>query len=184
MEDGRSETGSNLGKVLRETELLLLIAYGNSLRRDDGAGFILAEKLEHLLHEAGKGVIRIDTHQLTPELSLDIVGEDVSAVIFLDTRAVSDPSDDLEIHVTEVRPADFASPSLGHHMDVSLLLAYTAHLFKTPPPAWLITIPGVDFNHGEGLSDTARNAIENALETLPALIDRSLKKARSQPQYR
>jgi hydrogenase maturation protease len=171
MEEHRSKSDPHPGKVPIEKEMVLLIAYGNSLRRDDGAGFLLAEKIEHLLNDAGRAVTRIDVHQLTPELALDIAEETVSTVLFLDTRAVSDPSDDLSIHVAKVAAAEIASPSVGHHMDVSLLLAYTDHLFKTPPPSWLLTIPGVDFDHGEGISQTARNALDNPPAVLKDLID-------------
>ncbi len=152
--------------------MILLIAYGNSLRRDDGAGFILAEKLEQLFLQAGQSVVRLEVHQLTPELSLDISKENISAVIFLDTRAVTESGDDLLIRVEKVAPAEIGSPSMGHHLDVSLLLAYTAYLFKTPPPSWLVTVPGVDFNHGEGLSQVTTRAIENPPAELDELIDR------------
>lgn len=151
--------------------MILILAYGNSLRRDDGAGFVLAEKLEGLLSKPGLDVLRIDSHQLTPELSLDISGEDVRSVIFIDTRAVSGPSDDLELHLEKVVPAEIASPSVGHHFNASLLMAYTKYLFKKEPPAWIITIPGVDFDHGEGLSAVARKSLEDAPEKLRNLIE-------------
>lgn len=151
--------------------MVLLIAYGNSLRRDDGAGFVLAENLERIFLQSGQAAVRLEVHQLTPELSLDISKENIRAVIFLDTRAVTDPDDDFRIHVQKVAPAEIGSPSMGHHLDVSLLLAYTAYLFKKPPPAWLVTVPGVDFNHGEGLSQSTQWAIDNPPAKLNDLID-------------
>lgn len=151
--------------------MILLLAYGNSLRRDDGAGFVLADRLERLLSEPGIDIVRIDSHQLAPELSLDISGDDVSAVVFIDTRAVSGPSDDLELHFERVVPAEIASPSVGHHFNADLLMAYTKYLFKKEPPAWLITVPGVDFDHGEGLSAVTRKSLENAPDKLQGLID-------------
>jgi hydrogenase maturation protease len=151
--------------------MILILAYGNSLRRDDGAGFVLADRLERLLSKSGIGVVRIDSHQLTPELSLDISGDNVSVVVFVDTRAVSGPSDDLELHFGKVVPAEIASPSVGHHFDASLLMAYTKYLFKKEPPAWLVTVPGVDFEHGEGLSEVTRKSVENAPDKLRVLID-------------
>ncbi|MHC1729001.1 MAG: hydrogenase maturation protease [Syntrophobacteraceae bacterium] len=150
--------------------MILILAYGNSLRRDDGAGFVLADSLESILLQAGGEVKRIDSHQLAPELALDIAGDCVSAVIFIDTRAVSDPNDDLSIHVIPVVPAEIASPSLGHHFDAPVLLTYTKYLFNKEPLAWLITIPGVDFDHGEGLSETAAKALEQAPRKLQELI--------------
>ena len=68
--------------------MVLILAYGNSLRRDDGAGFVLGDVVERMLSEAGFEVKRIDSHQLEPELALDISGEKISAVLFIDTRAL------------------------------------------------------------------------------------------------
>ena len=62
------------------------------------------------------------------------------------------------------------SPGIGHHLNASTLLAYSRFLFKKEPPAWLITVPGTDFDHGEGLSETARKAIDSAPEILSELI--------------
>jgi len=151
--------------------MVLILPYGNSLRRDDGAGFVLADGFERLLAENRIRTDRIDSHQLTPELSLEISRESVSAVIFIDTRAVTGSSDDLEIRLDEVIPAEIASPSMGHHFDASVLMAYTKYLFKKEPPAWIITVPGIDFDHGEGLSALTRRSLENAPERLKSLIE-------------
>ena len=144
--------------------MILILAYGNSLRRDDGAGFALADIIERLLHEAGTTVGRIDSHQLGPELALDMAADNISAVVFVDTRAVSDTSDNMQVRIRPTVDARSSSPALGHQLDDSVLMAYIRHLFDKAPPAWLITVPGVDFSHGEGLSDTCRRAIDNGQE--------------------
>lgn len=150
--------------------MILILAYGNSLRRDDGAGFLLADVLEPLLSEAGIRTRRIDSHQLAPELALDIAEPSVSAVLFIDTRSVADPSDDLRLHIQKTLSAEMASPSVGHNFDASVLLAYTKFLFKKEIPAWLITVPGKDFDHGEGFSETVEGAVANAESELAPLI--------------
>jgi len=152
--------------------MVLILAYGNSLRRDDGAGFVLGDIVERMISEAGLGVERIDSHQLEPEFALDISAQKISAVLFIDTRAVPDTAaaDDLRVHVRQIAAAENASPSLGHHLNASTLLAYARYLFKKAPPAWLITVPGIDFDHGEGLSETALKAIDSAREILRDLI--------------
>jgi hydrogenase maturation protease len=149
-----------------------MFAYGNSLRRDDGAGFALGDLVERMLREAGLEVQRIDSHQLEPEFALEISDDKISAVLFIDTRAVLDSSanDDLHIDIHRIVPAEDASPSLGHHLDASTLLVYARYLFKREPPAWLITVPGIDFDHGEGLSATALEAIRSAPELLSELV--------------
>ena len=152
--------------------MVLILAYGNSLRRDDGAGFVLGDVVERMLCEAGLEVERIDSHQLEPELALDISGEKISAVLFIDTRALPEtPGDDnLRVQFRRVVSAENTSPGTGHHMDPPTLLAYSRFLFKKEPPAWLVTVPGTDFDHGEGLSETTRKAIDSAPEILSELI--------------
>lgn len=66
---------------------LLFIAYGNTLRRDDGAGLALAEKLLPLLRDQGLQVELITIQQLTPELALDIADPNLDGVCFFDTAA-------------------------------------------------------------------------------------------------
>jgi len=152
--------------------MVLILAYGNSLRRDDGAGFVLGDVVERMLSEAGLEFERIDSHQLAPELALDISGEKISAVLFMDTRAFPETpgDDDLRVQFCRVVSAENASPGMGHHLTPTTLLAYSRYLFKKEPPAWLITVPGTDFDHGEGLSETARKAIDSAPEILTDLI--------------
>jgi len=152
--------------------MVLILAYGNSLRRDDGAGFVLGDVVERMLSEAGLEVVRIDSHQLEPELALDISGEKISAVLFIDTRSLPETpgGDNLRGQFRRVVSAKNGSPGIGHHLNPQTLLAYSLFLFKKEPPAWLVTIPGKDFDHGEGLSDTARKAINSAPEILSELI--------------
>lgn len=154
--------------------MVLIIAYGNSLRRDDGAGFILAGELREYLFRAGAAARCIECHQLTPELALDIAAEDVSAVVFVDTRVVSS-SDDLKLHLREVYVPVCAGSPAGHHMDCAVLMAY-AGLFskKFTPRAWLLTVPGSDFGHGEGFSEETQGILRNAPEELKSLAARVL----------
>jgi hydrogenase maturation protease len=151
--------------------MVLILAYGNSLRRDDGAGFVLGDLVERMLSEAGFEVVRIDSHQLEPELVLDISDEKVSSVLFIDTRVIlqTPNDDDLRVRFRRVESAK-TSPAMGHHLTASALLTYAECLFKKQPPAWLITVPGIDFDHGEGLSETARKAISSAPEIVRELI--------------
>ena len=140
----------------------LLIAYGNSLRRDDGAGLIMADRLLKVWKTPGRC---IKAHQLLPEMAEDIAQEDVSVVLFVDTRDASGEKGD---RIVQVRPIaiDEASPSLGHQLDPAALLTYVGLLYGRQPAGWLITAPGVDFGHGEGLSHIAQEAIDSAVDYL------------------
>lgn len=150
--------------------MILIIAYGNSLRRDDGAGFLAADALERILREKGREVERIDTHQLEPELAEKIAAEEVSAVVFADARVAGPDPDGRRIEARRLE-SDFSAPSVGHHLDSRVVMLYSRLLYGKDPPAWLITVPGVDFDHGEGLSETAAKAVEELPGLLASLPD-------------
>lgn len=139
--------------------LVLLIAWGNDLRGDDGAGLYLAARLERRWRQQGLAVRRLVVPQPVPELAAAIAAPEVAAVVFVDTR-VAGAGDDLSVAVTPLPPATDARPALGHHLDPALLLAYAALLREGPlPPAWLITAPGLVFDHGRGLSPAVRASL-------------------------
>jgi hydrogenase maturation protease len=149
--------------------LILIVAYGNSLRRDDGAGFFLADALERIWRKQRREVERIDTHQLMPEIAEDVAADGVAAVVFADAR-VADPleGDGLRIQVRRIG-TDVRSPSVGHHLDPTVVMLYARLLYGKDPPAWVATVPGVDFEHGEGLSETARSALDLLPDVLSGL---------------
>lgn len=136
---------------------LLLIAYGNTLRRDDGAGLALAEQLMPLLHGQGLQVDLIAVQQLTPELALEMADSTLDAICFFDT-AVEPRSTAIQIHPVG---ATQSAPVLGHHLIPSTLLLYAARLYHRCPPTWLVTIPGSDFELGEGFSPATARHLTN-----------------------
>ena len=149
--------------------MILIIAYGNSLRRDDGAGLLLAERLEQAWLARQIEVERRVVQQLTPELTLEVAREEVSAVIFVDTRAV--PPDQTQFEV-QLCPLSAGQPgaALGHHLDPVVVLTYTQLLYDKRLPAWLLTAPGVDFGHGEGLSQAAQQALDRQPDLATELL--------------
>ena len=149
----------------------LLIACGNSLRQDDGAGLLLAAGLA--AHwQAGNHLHRyIQVQQLVPELALEIASPEVEMVWFVDSRVASDESDT----ALQIRPlqTEVHSQAIGHQLSPELLLVYAKQLFDTRPPeaqpaAWQITIPGYQFDHGDELSDACRRILERSLRLIRA----------------
>ncbi|PJF48943.1 MAG: hydrogenase maturation protease [Chloroflexi bacterium] len=145
----------------------LIIGYGNTLRQDDGAGPRVAEIVAswHL-----PNVRAISMHQLTPELADALASAEV--VIFVDARR-ADP------HVQP--PADVTFTAIGaaedgtraadtHTSDPRRLLALTQQLYGRCPQAWLVSVPGVDFDFGESLSERARQGVEVALRRIRLLF--------------
>jgi hydrogenase maturation protease len=147
--------------------VVLIIGYGNSLRRDDGAGLILAQMVEAALRQRELDVERIAVHQLTPDLALPVAADGVAAVVFVDTRIAVAEVGQMDLQIQPLG-AEEGSQSLGHHVGPAVVLSYARLLYDKSPPAWLLTAPGVDFDHGEGLSEAA----QRALDTLPSLLAR------------
>jgi hydrogenase maturation protease len=124
---------------------VLVIGYGNTLRQDDGAGVALAERL--VTHWQGQGMpaTLLATTQLAPEQAAEIASDGVTAVIFVDA-AVGAPQDGVQIRRVENQEP---SPGLGHHLDPAALMVYAHLLYRRTVPAWLVTVPGLAFDHGE-----------------------------------
>jgi hydrogenase maturation protease len=141
--------------------VILLIGYGNDLRRDDGAGLILAEILEQAWQSQRVAVKRLSVHQLMPELAAEIAQPEVTAAVFVDARVIAPEEVDPRVQMQPLR-VEAQSPSLGHHLDPATLLIYAEWLYGWRPPAWLVTVPATDFGYGEGLSQSTQQALAEA----------------------
>jgi hydrogenase maturation protease len=135
-----------------------MIAYGNTLRRDDGAGIALAERMVAHWQSLGRPVRLITDSQLLPEMAELVAGEHVKALVFVDTSA---DRDGRCIQVSDI-DLDSPTPSSGHQLGPSALLVYAALLYGRQPRAWLVTIPGHDFTHGEGFSPKVQHLLDTA----------------------
>lgn len=140
---------------------IVVIGYGNSLRSDDGAGqkvadIIAAWKLPH--------VKAIATHQLTPEL-VDILAT-VDLAIFVDAYP-SSTTQNLQVHPLKLAQSSITT---SHWCEPQLLLAIAQVLYGYHPQAYLVAIPGINFNLGEVLSPIAERGIQAALLQINDLI--------------
>ena len=137
----------------------LVIGYGNSLRGDDAAGPILADRIAAL---ALPGVTVLARHQLTPELAAELAA--CAAVVFVDaTRRTA-------VAVESLVP-DTALPGLGHTGSPAQLLALAQALYGACPRAWLVTVPAARTGFGTGLSRQAAAGVEAALAEVLRLLD-------------
>ena len=141
---------------------LLVIGYGNTLRRDDGVGSKVAEAVA-ALHLPGVNVMV--RHQLVPELAEPI--SQARGVIFVDGTV--NANGDAELREIAARPA---GPILAHAIDPRSLLALAKEIFERSPPAWSLAIPVEDLGFGDGLSPRAAAGLQSALTQLQSLIRR------------
>lgn len=141
---------------------LLLIGYGNTLRRDDGVGPKVVEAIAALQLP---GVETLSRDLLTPELADPI--SHAETVIFVDA-AVDAPS---EVQLRLLAPTD-SSQIMAHAANPRTLLALARDVFGHVPKAWWLTIPVKDIGIGEHFSDLARRGVGAAVRQIRDLHTR------------
>ena len=150
---------------------IVVIGYGNSLRRDDGAGLVLAQEVVDYWERVGIPARLITDTQLLPEMAAQLADDFIEAVVFADTSAPTGAATEISsIRITEVS-LDSPTARMGHHLDPTTLLVYTALLYGRYPRAWLVTIPGTDFSHGEGFSRQVNELLAHVGPVAHALLE-------------
>jgi len=132
---------------------LLVVGYGNTLRRDDGVGPKVAEAVAAL---GLPGVRALACPLLTPELAEAVSRAGV--VIFVDA-AVDAPR---EVQMRRLEPAA-SSQIMAHAASPGTLLALARDVFGHAPEAWWLTIPVEELGIGEELSALAQGGFEGAV---------------------
>ena len=142
-----------------QTARILIIAYGNPLRGDDGLAWHAAQKLsEQGLPEDAELITR---HLLTPELALPV--SEAATVLFIDATRAGVPG---ELTSAPVKPQRQASSVFTHEFSATTILGMAQELYGKCPAAFSISLCGECFEHGETLS--AR--VEEGLPRLVALV--------------
>ncbi len=136
----------------------LVIGYGNTLRGDDGAGFLAAELLRDRIHRPDIEIL--SQHQLLPELMEPI--SRASRVIFIDASVSGRAG---KVHRIPLRPAP-ACARVTHHATPEALLAGAQSLYGHTPEATLYVIPGRNFQVGQELTPSVRRAVNELVDAL------------------
>jgi hydrogenase maturation protease len=144
----------------------LVIAYGNPLRQDDAAGLFLARSVVAIWRAQGIAVQYVEVQQLMPELVTQIVDTAVERLFFFDA-ARGEPIATVQLQRVDVQAS---TTCFGHHLAPAMLMTYADELYGHCPPAWLVTVPGVTFEHGEGVS----LPVQRLLATAPVLAQQLL----------
>ena len=133
-----------------------IVGYGNRQRRDDGIGPFVVERLKGALKQK-KEVRLLALSQLRADLVEELEGAD--RVLFVDATI-----DDLKGGRAwrRLNPETQIAPYLTHHIHPSFLLGLIQKLYHRTVSAWLVSIQGVDFGFGEGLSPEAEKRAEAA----------------------
>jgi hydrogenase maturation protease len=140
---------------------VLLIGYGNALRRDDGVGpcvaRMLAERYPHRVHAC-------EVHQLTPELSATLAR--YGTVIFIDAAMGPEQTEGRLVPVTRESRAPWGT----HLASPAGLLALAEEIYGARPRAWYLAVAGEEFDLGEGLSERARDNARRAVVVLEEFL--------------
>lgn len=143
----------------------LILACGNSLRGDDGAGPRLAEwALERFGGDPGVSVMV--RQQWGPELAEEISRS--GNVLFVDSSIQTSPG---SVDLVAVEPAASAGKLATHHLDAAKLLALSRDLYGSlPGQAVLLTLGVESVALREGLSETVVKAIPGACRKIEEVL--------------
>ena len=150
--------------------ILLVVGFGNTLRRDDGVGPRVAAEVEKLRLA---GVLTMACPQLTPEVA-DPVSQ-AGAVVFVDASVDQGGP----VRLRSLDPSD-SSQILAHAADPRILLALARDAFGRAPQAWMLTIPAKELGFGERLSRPASLGLRDAVRAVRLLHRRLRSRRRAQ----
>jgi hydrogenase maturation protease len=151
---------------------ILLIAYGNPDRQDDGVAWYILQKLAATYGQVvedmnadfyetlGHNPDFFYTLQLTPELTDLIVKYD--RVCFLDAHIGDEDGDVIFQHLTP----HFEPSTLSHHMTPQFLLDITQSYHHVCPEAYLVSIRGYEFQFKRELSDQTAKLAKEAIQQI------------------
>ena len=139
----------------------LVIGYGNTLRGDDGVGYLAAEQVAEWHWPQ---VRAIACHQLTPELATAIA--ECDRVIFIDATL---PGTQTEVQRQSLQATTSVSLD-AHRSDPAALLNLAQRLFDQSPEAHHLLLPTAQMEFSETLSAIAHAGLEEALLTVRQLL--------------
>jgi hydrogenase maturation protease len=141
---------------------VLILAYGNPLRSDDGIGWRASELLNKELPPTAETIC---IHQLTPELAQQV--SNYQTVIFLDAAREGEPG---AIHCEPIS-VQSGNVHFWHHLTPENLLALSQQLYGATPQAFSVSLSGESFGHGETLSPVVAKNLPHFVAKVMELVD-------------
>jgi hydrogenase maturation protease len=146
---------------------VLIVGCGNPLRCDDGLAWRAVEELHRL--RLPQDVEIIAQHQLTPELSSPV--SQVERVLFLDAARRGQPG---ELRCEPVLPL-YASGAFTHDFSPASILSLSQKLYGNAPQAYVISLSGECFDHGETISATVEATLPGFVDLVVRLAEETLR---------
>ena len=146
---------------------VLIVAYGNPLRSDDGVAWRAADLLAEKFSIPEVEIVRL--HQLAPELADTLRG--FNRVIFIDA-ALSEESgiEPGDVRVEEIL-AEVPDPArFSHAFSPQRVVGLAAELYGARPQSFLVTVGGAHFDHGTAFSASVEAALPELISTIERLL--------------
>jgi hydrogenase maturation protease len=140
---------------------VLVVGIGNELFGDDAIGPYATRIVASWRRPQ---VTTLVVGELLPELATHL--SRFRSAVFVDA-ARGPPNSEVALTPLAANPQP---PSLLHGLTPQALLAMGELLGHVVPAAWLLAVPGEEFDLREGFSDTARRGIDPALALLARLL--------------
>jgi len=137
---------------------VLLIGFGNPLRRDDGVGYRAALELEN------QGYAALALTQPLPELALALA--EAEEVIFLDADGSLPPG---TIGLRKAQP--IAANQSNHAFAPEELLALAMFLFEHQPNVRVLSLGVEDLGFGEGFSPKVQVAFPEYVRQARSMVE-------------
>ncbi len=146
---------------------ILIYAFGNPGRQDDGLGNRLVEELEPWLGECGYDHVELESnYQLNIEDADNIAERDI--VVFVDA-SIEDIED---FHFGLVEPSEGRSEFTMHAASPAFILALCIKLYQKHPETYLLQIRGYEWEFLEELSTKTTQNLASALTFIKERITR------------
>ncbi len=151
---------------------VLIVAYGNPLRCDDGIAWRAADALAERFTKAQLEIVRV--HQLAPELADAVRNREL--VLFVDAACVDDlnnnrPGEILISKLSNDQIQKYPPGQFSHVYSPAKVLGLARELYRADPKAFVITIAGENFGHGDCLSTPVANSLPELIGTITHLVN-------------
>lgn len=143
---------------------VLILAYGNPLRSDDGVAWRAADALQ------GRFPLKVEVmrlHELAPELAESL--SRAEWVIFVDAATGPHPGE-IEIKELTGAPTSAKAPAFAHALNPQAIVSLGAQLYQAHPHVFSATLTGQSFEHGESLSPAIEAALPDFISRIEGLV--------------
>lgn len=144
---------------------ILILAYGNLSRGDDALAPLLLEYVQNLPETLLEKIEWLTDFQLQIEHALDLQNREL--VLFADASVANKQP----IEFTQLHPECDNSYTTHAMNPAAVMQVYQYTLKATPPPCFLLTLQGVEFELGAGLSSTAQQSLQQAKKLITLLLE-------------